>query len=174
MNYIVVNGPPTSGKDTFCEDCIRILEARGYWGEIISSVALVKDIAYKCGWRGDKTPKNRKFLSDLKDLLTEWDDVPMKDILAKAVHFNDKAKAVGARGTIIFVMIREPEEIEKFVKETNAMTVFIDRAGTEAQINHADNCVYDYNYDLYVDNNGTLSDLNDAAVALCDSLLTKS
>ena len=49
----------------------------------VSTVDKVKEIAAECGWDGVKSPKNRKFLSDLKDLLTEWGDVPYKDIERK-------------------------------------------------------------------------------------------
>lgn len=171
MNYIIVNGPPTAGKDTFCEMCISILEARGHGGQIVSSVAFVKEIAEKCGWDGTKTPKNRKFLSDLKDLLTEWDNIPMRDVIDRAEAYERHAKGFGADEVYIFVMMREPTEIEKFVDATGAKTLIISRDNIEKQINHADNDIYNYNYDLYVDNNGTLDDLHDAAVSVCDNFL---
>lgn len=171
MKYVICNGLPTAGKDTFCEMCISILEARGCWAETISSVALVKELATRAGWRGEKTPKNRKFLSDLKDLLTEWDDVPMKDIQRRAAAFEEKAKECGGVDEVfIFVMIREPNEIEKFVEAVGATTVFIDRDVTQTLSNHADMFVMDYQYDIYIDNNGTLDDLHDAAIAICDQL----
>lgn len=171
MRYVIVNGPPTAGKDTFCEMCISTLRARDYMAEIVSSVALVKDIATKCGWNGEKTPKNRKFLSDLKDLLTEWDDVPTKDVIRRAEQIDLNAKTYQSKDTIIFVMMREPSEIEKFVELTGAQTIIIMRDGTEEQINHADNEIFDYPYDLYIDNNGTLDDLLEAALFTCDDFL---
>jgi len=31
------------------------------------------------GWDGGKTPEDRRFLSDLKDALTRWKDVPYNE-----------------------------------------------------------------------------------------------
>ena len=80
---IVVNGAPRAGKDTFCEMVQKIMEERvgPYSCRIISTVDFVKEVAKFCGWNGQKTPKDRKFLSDLKDILTQWDDIPYKDII---------------------------------------------------------------------------------------------
>ena len=52
-----------------------------YSCRIISTVDFVKEVAKFCGWNGQKTPKDRKFLSDLKNILTQWNDIPYKDII---------------------------------------------------------------------------------------------
>ena len=44
--------------------------------EIISTITYVKDIAKTIGWDGGKSPADRRFLSDLKDALTRWKDLP--------------------------------------------------------------------------------------------------
>ena len=75
INVVVVNGSAGAGKTTFEEMCSFIL---GPYYRSRSSIDKVKEIAKNCGWDGSKDLVNRKFLSDLKDLLTEWDDVPMK------------------------------------------------------------------------------------------------
>ena len=78
VKVIICNGRPGVGKTTFQEMCQ--IYAREEWEnkirvDITSTVDFVKDIAKQCGWDGTKDLKNRKFLSDLKDLLTEWNDV---------------------------------------------------------------------------------------------------
>ena len=83
MKIICINGYPQSGKDTFVNFCYS-------FGSIIqsySTVDFVKKIAKECGWNGVKDLKSRKFLSDLKDILTEWDDIPVRDIKRKILEF---------------------------------------------------------------------------------------
>ena len=69
MKVVVINGAMTSGKDTFCEFC---KDYRGNYIASISTVDYIKEIASNVGWDGKKTPEARKFLSDLKDLTTEF------------------------------------------------------------------------------------------------------
>ena len=77
IRVVAVNGMPRCGKDTFIDLCIEKLGNRG---RKTSSIDFVKKIAFYCGWRGEKNQKNRKFLSDMKDILTEWGDIPYKEI----------------------------------------------------------------------------------------------
>ena len=74
---IVVIGAPRAGKDTFCEMVQKIMEERvgSYSCRIISTVDLVKEVAKFCGWNGQKTPKDRKFLSDFDMLMLEARDI---------------------------------------------------------------------------------------------------
>ena len=59
---------------------------------ILSTVDFVKEIAKKCGWDGTKDLKNRKFLSDLKDLLTNWNNVPFNKIEQQVKSIEDEWK----------------------------------------------------------------------------------
>ena len=89
MTHIfVLNSYPTAGKDSF----VDMISARHEGVFKMSSVDLVKQVARVAGWDGTKTSKNRKFLSDLKDLLTEWNDVPYYDIenRIKEIEFYNK------------------------------------------------------------------------------------
>ena len=82
----IINGSGGVGKDTFIEMIptfefigknenstvwFKNLEIRNY-----SSVSKVKEIAKIIGWNGEKTERDRKFLSDLKLLTTEYNDMP--------------------------------------------------------------------------------------------------
>ena len=80
VKVVVCNGMPMSGKTTFQTICKgksnHAHGIEGYRGfgrlhiESCSTVDFVKEVAKSCGWDGTKTLENRKFLSDLKDLLS--------------------------------------------------------------------------------------------------------
>ena len=162
MKIVIINGTGGAGKDTFVTMCKDILGTEYVYN--ISTVDFVKEVATLCGWDGTKTPKNRKFLSDLKDLLTEWDDIPLKKVVANvtacAAYAEDSSTI---DESIVFIHCREPKEIEKLVHQFKdyATTLLIRRDVAEAvtQINHADNDVLNYPYDYAIDNNGSLSAL---------------
>lgn len=128
-------------------------------------VDFVKEIAYQCGWNGEKTAKNRKFLSDLKDLLTDWDNIPFQKAIQeiKLFKFDLNYYDVLDKG-IVFIMCREPKEIEKFEK-LGAKSVLIRRAAVEfeQQSNHADSEVLNHKYDYIIENNGTIDELKEKA-----------
>lgn len=132
-----------------------------------STIDFVKDIAHKCGWDGTKTLKNRKFLSDLKDLLTEWEDIPFKKTLLAVdlIESHWERYDVLSDENIIFIDCREPQEIERLCKKLNAKSILIRRAANEKieTSNHADRDILRYNYDIVIDNNGTMTDLENRA-----------
>lgn len=170
MIYIV-NGFPKSGKDEFC---LKVKEVMGIRDcAIFSTVDVVKSIARTAGWTGEKTPENRKFLSDLKDLLTEWDDVPMKDINRKIEIF--LYNVVNRGGTkekaAVFIMCREPKEIQRLKEKYGAKTVVIRRESAENQdqSNHADSEVLNYSYDITINNNGSLLALAAEAIKFVET-----
>lgn len=118
-------------------------------------VDFVKEVAFFCGWDGEKTLENRRFLSDLKDLLTKWDDIPYKMIIERIKSLPT------AQDWLVFVDCREPAEIQKLKEGLNATTLLIRRPGddeTETS-NHADAGVFNYEYDLTIENNSDIMDL---------------
>lgn len=164
MKIYILNGKAGSGKTTF----FKLIEekCRNYVYNY-STIDLVKKVAYGCGWNGSKTPENRKFLSDLKDLLIEWDDVPYKDCLKEIKRITSLADIYDMEHDdwAIFIDCREPKEIQKFVDRLGAKTIFIDRKIEDYNAsNHADANVENFEYDIVINNNGTLEDL--AAVAM--------
>ena len=168
MKYFIVNGKPCSGKDTFVNFC---LEELGAFGKLISTVDFVKKIATKCGWDGTKDSKNRKFLSDLKDLLTNWGDVPYTKTLQeiKLFYYDLEYYDVENSG-VVFIMSREPEEISRFEKELGAKSILIRRNAVEfnEQSNHADSEVLNHKYHYIIDNNDTLEELKIKAKEFCN------
>lgn len=145
----IINGSGGVGKDTFCEYVGHYAKVK-----VISSIDLVKDYASKMGWNGSKTPRDRKFLSDLKDLLTKYNDYPFRDICQKVLWFKEDDNE------FLFIPIREPEEIDRAKREFNAHTILMVNDNVKGiYSNHADARVLEYNYDIVVDNSGTLKDL---------------
>ena len=128
---------------------------RDLWIDVTSTVDFVKEIATACGWDGSKTLENRKFLSDLKDLLTQWRDVPYNMIVSRANNLPS------TQDWIMFVDCREPAEIQKLKEGLNATTLLIRRPGDEETetSNHADAGVFNYEYDLTIENNSDIMDL---------------
>jgi hypothetical protein len=175
MKVVIINGIAGSGKDTFVTMCKDVLGAHRILN--ISTVDYVKEVALFCGWDGTKTPENRKFLSDLKKILTEWNETPLKKVCQEVrcrqnlwLYSGDYDKAV------VFIHCREPKEIDKLVKEFQTydpVTLMIRRSAAESveQINSSDNSVFDYAYDYTVYNDSNLSWLrNEAMVFLRDYL----
>lgn len=163
MEIIVINGFPGSGKDTFVNFC-RDIVGEAYCRNI-SMVDFVKYIAGMCGWDGTKTPKNRKFLSDFKNLLADWNDVPFSKVVRNVRFFKEEwEKWGGLDKGIIFIHAREPEEISRFERELNAKSLFIDRKSVEhEQSNSSDNNVKNYDYTFIIDNNEGLDKLKESA-----------
>lgn len=164
VKMICINGMPKSGKDTFVQMVMELLP--GGMCKNVSTVDYVKEIATEIGWDGTKTPKNRKFLSDLKDLLAEWNDVPYRKVGMKYSFYERYLEMhnVNLPG-LMFVHTREPKEIARFQEEYGALTVIVRRAAVEEaeQSNHADANVFNFHYDIEIDNNGDLSALRAAA-----------
>ena len=159
VKVVVVNGRPGVGKTEFerlcAERCNLSNRMDGFVPgcslrvDITSTVDFIKEVARFCGWDGVKTLENRKFLSDLKDLLTDWNDVPYKMIVE---HI--KSLPV-SQDWLVFVDCREPIEIQKLKERLNATTVIIRREEVENDevSNHADAEVFSYDYDLTIFNN---------------------
>lgn len=148
---IVINGVGGSGKDTFVELCQEMHPKVMNF----SSVSFVKTVARYCGWEGTKSDKDRKLLSDLKDVLSEWDDLPFKSV--------DKFISC-CKNKIIFIHSREFKDVERIHREFNAIRVLIqnDRVPT-IETNHADREVTECFYDYIIYNNGTIENLKNSA-----------
>lgn len=147
---IVINGAGGVGKDTLCE-----LAAKHFKVKNISSITPIKEVAALCGWDGTKDNKARKFLSDLKNLCVEYNNYPT--LWAKR-QYDD---FLLSDEEIMFVHIREAEEISKFVSATGgvARTLLIrggKRMSNEKYGNVSDDGVENYNYDYYFLNESTL------------------
>lgn len=165
MSIYVVNGAAGSGKTTFEENIKKIVGDNCY---ILSTITPIKQIATMVGWNGKKDLESRKFLSDLKDLLTEYNDYPFNYICDQIKHIEEEWADYGIspKSIVIFIDCREPEEIKKLCDKLDAKSLLIRRASAENSetSNHADEGVLNYNYDIVIENNGNLFDYANKAI----------
>lgn len=114
-----------------------------------------------------KSEKDRKFLSDLKVLTSKYCDMPFKSIENKVNDFlKDK------EGRLLFLHIREPEEIARAVKAFNAKSILIIRNSIKyITSNMADENVFNYSYDFVFENNGTIEELRKKAKKFIETFL---
>lgn len=157
----IINGYPGAGKDTFVELVKTVVEKLAIENRKIvniSTIDYLKEIFIKdFNWDGIKTKDVRVALANIHTILTNWNDIPFKKTCEKVrQHLQD----------IVFIHCREPENIEKYKKEFNAITLFVDNQQAEKVIYLnkpkyaiADLDVKNYNYDIIINNNGTFEDL---------------
>lgn len=156
----VINGYGGVGKDTFVElVSLELNDILKRFHTVInfSSIDKIKEIAKEIGWSGKKSEKDRKFLSDLKVLASEYCDMPFKSMRNKVNEFLNDEESI-----CLFLHIREPEEIRRAVKEFGAKTILIVRNSVKhITSNVADKNVLNYTYDFVVENSGTIKDLDE-------------
>lgn len=148
-NIVIINGVARSGKDTFVE-----LYTKHSSKYIInkSTVDKAKEIATIMGWNGVKDEKSRKLLSDIKELHTDYNDGPFETL-------KNNAKNLGYN-SMIFIHCRESNEIKKFKDyfKEQCTTLLIKRDNIHIPNNKADMDVFNFNYDIIIENNSTLED----------------
>ena len=151
MKIIIINGQPGVGKDLF------VTFAQKNFEDVhnVSTIEYVKEVAKMLGWDGKKDERGRRFLSDIKDALTRYDDVPFKSVVSRIniILGSYEQFEQSTQDCIFFIHCREPQDIEKFVKQFNAKTLLIRRAAVEKKHdNHADNNVMYFDYDYTYNN----------------------
>lgn len=117
---VIINGIGGVGKDT-------LIGLTNYVYNVcnVSSIDPIKKAAEFLGYQGDKSLKSRKILSAMKDIIVEYNDYPTKYLIKKYEEF------LFSTHDIMFVHIREPEEIEKFKKfvVTDCITILVQGSG---------------------------------------------
>ena len=152
---IVLNGAGGVGKDTICN-----IVAERYNCVNESSIDPIKEIARKYGgWSGEKDEKSRKFLSDLKLIFSDYNNLPLTYMLEKTRNF-----LANTEQEIMFVHIREPKEIATFVSmleehDIKCITLLIKGKSEKQWGNMADDNVENYSYDYKYNNITTLQEL---------------
>lgn len=155
---IVINAMAQSGKDTFVQ-----LFQKHYKAINFSSIDIIRNNAEALGYTGGKTEKDRKFLSDLKKLVGEYNDLPFKSMKKAYDDFMNPSN----ESEFLFLHIREPEEIERAKKEFNAKTLLIKNNRVDnITSNDSDKNVENYNYDFTIKNDSTLEVLEEKAIEL--------
>lgn len=154
---IVINGMGGVGKSTFISLCHeidpRVIET--------STVDFVKQVALQAGWDGVKDTEGRRLLSDLKDALEKYHDIPNQKV-DEFIHSHPN--------NIIFVNAREPHNIQYYKEKYNAITILVTNPNVkQVQGNHADENVYDYEYyDFIIHNENGITELKNKANIFMD------
>lgn len=168
VKVVIVNGMPECGKTTaeeICRDTLKLIN----WNCVIkSSVEWVKEIATFAGWDGTKNDNNRKFLSDLKAVLTSWDDAVLKHLVNEVDYYHYTGD-----NYVIFIDIREPYEIEKAKETFNAATLIVRRPQVECNhySNDSDMGVFNFNYDYTIWNDRGIEGLTAECVSFLKKLI---
>ena len=173
-HIIIINGKGGSGKDT----CIEFV-SKEYPSKVIniSTIDCIKEIARFCGWSGAKENRDRKFLSDLKQLVSDYSDIPHTSTMNLAETFIKYSPY-----EIMFIHCREPENISRLFQDICKMcekygdcicnTLLIKRPSIDSENlgNASDDDVENYSYD-YVFNNSfeSLSDYRNVFMKFFDS-----
>jgi hypothetical protein len=147
------------------------MAARAYRVKNVSSVTPIKEIAARCGWNGEKTDRARKFLSDLKALTVAYNDFPTNWVVEEYARFLE------SEDEVMFVHIREPEEIAKFVSRVPRAITLLIRGGTRFRRakkeygNASDDGVEKYRYDYVFYNDAPLDKTEAAFCAFLANVL---
>ena len=162
---LVINGRGGVGKDTLCE-----VAATHYRVRNVSSITPIKRLAALCGWEGEKTDKARRFLADLKGVTAAYNDYPTRWVTEEYSAFLEGDEE------ILFVHIREGEEIRKFVAATGgeAKTLLVRaerRLGAHTYGNASDDLVEEYPYDYYFSNDDTPAEAGERFLSFLRELM---
>lgn len=163
---IAMNGSGRVGKGSFVAACKHYLQEVQY----VSYVDYVRyKIAPLLGYLGGKTERDRKFLSDLQDISSEYNDYPYFRLDNMIQYFFKTTRG----SAVLFIDIREPNIIKRVVDDYGAKTVLLRRTDApNIKGNHADAEVENYDYDFYIDNNGSLEDLQEKAKEFCEKIMS--
>lgn len=165
MRVVIINGSGTVGKDTFCSFCSDYLPEQV---EVMSTVDVIKEVATRFGYNGIKTEVNRRFLSDLKDLVCEYNPNFSIEEVRKKIQKLKNLTGTKFETKILFVHAREPRDIERLKQSFSAETILITNKNVPViSSNHADRDVFEYDYDYTIDNSGSLEELRAKAISFC-------
>ena len=179
---VIINGVAESGKDTFVEYVSQYCQMDDSANVLnLSSVGPIKDMLMGFGWDGDKIFKVRDCISSIKDIWIGANNGPTMYLLNNILEFH---KCHFDEDNIIFCHIRERAEIDKLSKILSGMDIlgieymimYVKRSQDNitsriskdmASFNDADT----FYYDIIIDNDETLSDLETKAIDFTDELL---
>lgn len=168
MKIIIINGKGGCGKDTFCD-----IAATRYKTMNISAITPIKEMAQIVGWNGDKSPEGRRFLAQLKSIVTEYNDGTTTYLVNMAKKFAE------TDNEIMFVHIREPLMIQRFkdvittiMPDMDIKALLIKRASQKYLVygNAADDEVENYEYDYVYNNDTDLAEYKENVLKFCEQL----
>ena len=151
----IINGSNGVDKDTFIDKLKD--ELRDYEYLNISSIDVVKNMLRKNEiWDGKKDERGRQLLADVKSAINKYSDFINDDLITRIVRWKPRT----LMNSIVFIHVREPEQIEilshrlesAFGEFSMVGTILIKRASAEAAANNdADMNVENYKYDIVLE-----------------------
>lgn len=167
---IIINGKGGCGKDTLCD-----IAATKYNTMNVSSITPIKEMAKIVGWNGAKTDADRKFLSDLKEIVTRYNDGANEYIIQEALVFSK------SESDVMFIHIREPENIEHFIEtarcripdDIQILTLLVKRDSQKYLIfgNKSDDDVELYDYDFIYSNSHPIEEVESDFLPFLENML---
>ena len=195
-NFVfIINGHNGAGKDEFVHQFKQACANHGahYAVSNISTIDPIKEmITIPNLWDGKtKDDAARQLMHDIKDAVDKYNGYTTKYVVNKTAQFmedilsdpvvcqhKDAIEDDNKIRTVTFIHCREPEKISSILNafinselEVSVDTILVRRDSNEIASNSADQNVENFLYDMYIHNDGTLSDLYTCALALkaeCD------
>ena len=177
MKLILISAKLQNGKDTTAELLKTELENKGQRVLIAHYADLLKYICRTFfGWDGNKDEKGRTILQYVgTDIIRhQCEDYWVKFMMDFLFMFRKEWDCVLIPDT------RFPNEVEyansSWIGEENVHTIRVNRpnfnsGATKEQLNHPSECALDdYEFDYYIENNGTLEDLQLKVKDLLDNI----
>lgn len=161
---IIINGKGGVGKDTLCN-----FISLKYCTRNVSSITPILKVAKAGNWNGNKDDKSRKLLSDLKHLFSTYNDLSFTYLKNQTEEF------LTTNEDVLFVHIREFEEINKYLKYVtekglSCKTLLIKRGNNDKTYgNNADDMVERYQYDFIYENNLQLTEAEKDFITFFDN-----
>lgn len=180
MKVIIINGSGGVGKDTFIQYAVPYFIINNPNSLVIpySIIDPIKELMTKIGIKLDKDEKNRKFMSDFKLLMDDYNDLPYRKLIDVFEHAYYHSYV---DYNVFIAVMREPKDISRFITELTHVygfdgkdiyTVLVcnDRVKPITS-NIADASVNYIKYDVVIDNNGTYEELRNKAKEFVDYVM---
>lgn len=156
MKLYIINGKAGSGKDTFCK---MIWDIIPQWGVDRAVVTLhssdpAKEALTSLGWNGEKTSEMRQLLAELTKF-------------SQSNGMSDKMINQYSKAEVVFFHERDPREIARLKSSIypEPKTILIKRDSEQLEFDMWD--IEKYDYDIVIDNSGTLDQLKERAEQFC-------
>lgn len=171
MQYriVIINGSGRSGKDTFCQLCRPYVDAY----RNVSSITPIVDMARIIGYSGNKSESDRLFLSNLKQLVEDYNEGTSNYVFNQIQDFLEMTKLIQVDAKLLlFIHIREPKQIDKVCqKYPQCKTCLIVNRNVPIILsNDSDKNVSDYSYDYVIDNSDSIEVLKVKAKSFISDL----
>lgn len=150
-----IGGLATTGKTT---SAVYLHDTYGF--ENFNFSDLLKEIAYKCGWNGEKDEYGRKMLQELGDELRRifGDDVFINHTTKRIKQHQEICKRNNLEALVTVSDVRLLDEIDA-LKDLGASVILIERE--VEKLNHKTEKINEMkdHFNFVIDNNGTFEEL---------------